>query len=110
VKGNFGHHGDHFVHRRRTAQLSDFSGRVTYKLAQTYIERDAIFKHRYKSFLRAGLISSNSFERHIEAADHETNSYLIGLHTDRKLISSLRIQVMGAAHPDSVSVSIFPEI
>jgi hypothetical protein len=95
---------------QRTAQLSNFSGRLTYKLAQTYVERDAIFKHRYKCFLRAGLISSNSFERHIEAADHETNSYLIGLYIDRKLISSLRIQVVGAAHPNSVSVGVFPEI
>jgi hypothetical protein len=104
------HNSSRALSDQRTARLSDFSGRVTCRLAQTYAERDAIFKHRYKCYLRAGLISSNSFERHMEAADSEKNSYLIGLYIDRKLISSLRIQVVDAVHPNSVSVDIFPEI
>jgi hypothetical protein len=64
---------------RRAAQLSHFSKRVTYRLATSHVERDAIFKLRYQSYLLTGLISQNSFERYIENADHAPNSYLIGL-------------------------------
>ena len=42
---------------RRSAELSNFTKRVTCKLASRYVERDAIFKLRYQSYLRAGLVS-----------------------------------------------------
>jgi hypothetical protein len=72
------------------AQLSDFSKRATCSLARSYVERDAIFKLRYRSYLRAGLISQNSFGRYIEPADHAADTYLIGLYVDHRLVSSLR--------------------
>ena len=78
---------------QRIAQLSDFSKRVTCRLARSYAERDAIFKLRYRSYLRAGLISQNSFGRYIEPADHVANAYLMGLYVDRRLVSSLRLQI-----------------
>jgi len=95
---------------QRIAQLSAFSERITYRLARTYLERDAIFKHRYSCFLRTGSISPNCFGRHIESVDHETNSYLLGLYVDRRLISSLRVQVGTAKHANFVSAGVFPKI
>jgi hypothetical protein len=59
----------------------------------SHVERDAIFKLRYQSYLLTGLISKNSFGRYIETADHATNSYLIGLYVGCKLVSSLRLQI-----------------
>src|SRR6478672_11246400 len=91
---------------QRTTQLSDFSKRVTCKLARSYVERDAIFKLRYRSYFRAGIISENFFERYIEAADHAGNSYLIGLHVDRKLVSSLRVQIGSATAPKLSSLEL----
>ena len=87
--------GDHpaALSIQRIAQLSHFSKRVTCRLARSYAERDAIFKLRYRSYLRAGLISENSFGRYIEPADHVANAYLMGLYVDRRLVSSLRLQI-----------------
>ena len=80
---------------QRTAQLVDFSNRVTSKIARNHLERNAIFKLRYRSYLRAGF-----FERHIEAADYMRHSYLIGLYVDHKLVSSLRVQIGSATTPN----------
>jgi hypothetical protein len=95
---------------RRTAQLSYFSRRVTYRLATSHDERDAIFKLRYQSYLLTGLISKNSFERYIETADHAANSYLIGLYVGCKLVSSLRLQIGSATTPNFSSLELFPHV
>ena len=62
---------------RSTVELSNFARRVTCTLASRYVERDAIFKLRYQAYLRAGLVSENSFGRHIEPADHAANAHLM---------------------------------
>ena len=93
---------------RRIGQLSDFSKRVTCRLARSYAERDAIFKLRYQACLRAGSISQNSFGRHIEPADHAANAYLMGLYVDRRLVSSLRLQVGSATTPNFSTLELFP--
>ena len=95
---------------QRTAQLLDFSNRVTCKVARSHLERNAIFKLRYRSYLRAGIISENFFERHIEAADHMRNSYLMGLYVDRKLVSSFRVQIGSATTPNFSPYELFPHV
>jgi hypothetical protein len=102
------HAGAWSIHR--TAQLLDFSNRVTCKIARSHLERNVIFKLRYRSYFRAGIISENLFERHIEAADHMRNSYLIGLYFDRKLVSSLRVQIGSATTPNFSSYELFPHV
>jgi hypothetical protein len=95
---------------RSNAQLSRFSKRVAARVARSYPERDAIFKLRYQSYLRAGLVSQNSFLRHIEPADHATNASLMGLYVDRRLISSLRLQISNASSPYFSSLELFPHV
>ena len=93
---------------QRIAELSNFAKRVTCILASRYVERNAIFKLRYQAYLRAGLVSKNSFERHIEPADHAANAYLMGLYIERRLVSSLRLQIGRAATPNFLSLELFP--
>ena len=93
-----------------TTRLVDFSNRVTCKIARNHLERNAIFKLRYRSYLRAGIISENFFERHIEAADHMRNSYLMGLYVDRKLVSSFRVQIGSATTPNFSLYELFPHV
>jgi hypothetical protein len=95
---------------QRIAQLSQFSKRVTCRLARSYGERDAIFRLRYQSYLRAGLISENSFGRYIEPADHVANAYLMGLYVDRRLVSSLRLQIATLTIPICSSLELFPHV
>ena len=93
---------------RRIVELSNFAKRVTCRLASSFIERDAIFKLRYQSYLRAELISQNSFGRYIEPADHAANAYLMGLYIERRLVSSLRLQIGSATTPNFSSLELFP--
>jgi hypothetical protein len=95
---------------RSSVQLSRFSKRVAARVAGSYPERDAIFKLRYQSYLRAGLVSQNSFLRYIEPADHATNASLMGLYVDRRLISSLRLQISNASSPHFSSLELFPHV
>jgi hypothetical protein len=92
-----------------TAQLSEFSTRVVCKLARSHAERDVIFKLRYRSYLRAGLITPNSFGRHIEPSDHAANAHLIGLYVGHRLVSSLRLQIGTATDPTFSSLALFPD-
>jgi hypothetical protein len=94
----------------RLAQLSHFSECVTGRVARSYAERDAIFKLRYQSYLRAALIPQNAFARYIEPGDHADNSYLMGLHVDRRLIGCLRLEVGRAPSPDVSSLELFPHV
>ena len=55
-------------------------------------------------------ISQNSFGRYIETADHATNSYLIGLYVDCKLVSSLRLQIGSTTTPNFSSLHLFPHV
>ena len=80
------------------------------RVARSYAERDAIFKLRYQSYLRAALIPQNAFGRYIEPGDHADNSYLMGLHVDRRLIGCLRLEVGQATAPDVPSLEIFPHV
>jgi hypothetical protein len=95
---------------RSTAQLSHFVKRVTTRVAKSYLDRDAIFKLRYQSYLHAGLVSQNSFLRHIEPADHATNASLMGLYVDRRLVSSFRFQIGNASTPYFSSLEHFPHV
>lgn len=94
----------------RAAQLYHFSKRVTCRLAVSHVERDAIFKLRYRSYLRAGLISQNSFGRYLEHADHAANTCLMGLYVERKLVSSLRLQMGSPITPSFSSLEHFPNV
>ena len=58
----------------------------------------------------AGLISENSFGRYIEPADHAANAYLMGLYVDRRLVSSLRLQIGCATTPNFSSLELFPHV
>ena len=94
----------------RAAQLFHFSKRVTCRLARSHAERDAIFKLRYESYLRAGLICQNSFGRYLERADHAANTYVMALYVDRKLVSSLRLQIGSPTTPSFSSLELFPNV
>src|SRR5262249_11932598 len=83
---------------------------VICRIAGSYVERDAIFKLRYQSSLRAGLIRRNSFGRYLERADHAANTYIIGLYFDHKLVSTLRLQIGSPLNPDFSSLELCPDV
>jgi hypothetical protein len=97
-------------HATLGAQLSHLAQHVTCKLAKSYVERDAIFKLRYQSYLRGGLISQNAFGRYIETCDHAPNAYLLGLHVNRQLVGSLRLQIGSRQNQHFSALELFPHV
>lgn len=91
----------------RVAQLI---GRIDCRLANTGEEREAIFRLRYRAYLRTNGISPNSTGTFSDAYDEVGNVYLFGLYIDDELASSIRIHVASKGRPDFPTGDVFPEI
>jgi N-acyl-L-homoserine lactone synthetase len=90
----------------RVAKLVD---RIEYRRADTGEEREAIFRLRYKAYIRDGTISANSSRTFSDPYDEKGNVYLFGLHIDGQLASSLRLHVGSMQHPEFPTLEVFPE-
>jgi hypothetical protein len=56
------------------------------------------------------MISPNLFGRHIEPADNAAYAHLVGLHVDRRLVSSLRLQVGNDSTACFSALELFPQV
>ncbi len=84
--------------------------RVDYQLAETEAEKDAIYRLRYRAYLREGAIAPNLDHKISDRFDDLPNSWIFGVHLDGELVSSLRISVASSEHPATPSVDVFPEL
>ena len=88
----------------RVAQLLD---RIDYRLADSDEQREAIFRLRYRAYLRDGGISPNPCETFSDPYDETGDVYLFGLYIDDELASSIRIHVASKDHPDFPGLEVF---
>lgn len=88
--------------------LSALSPHITCNRAKRYQEREAIFHLRYRSYLRAEVVSPNPFLQFTDDADHADNAYLLACHVNGKLASSLRLHVSSRKTPKFPSLELFP--
>lgn len=91
----------------RVARLLD---RIDCRLADSREEREAIFRLRYRAYLREEGIAANSSGMFSDAYDETGNVYLFGLYVDDELASSVRIHVASREHPAFPTGEVFPEI
>ena len=66
---------------------------VTYRVARTQAERDAIFALRYKGYLRDGGIGPNPVERFSDPWDDADNALLMGMYLGDRLASTVRFHM-----------------
>jgi hypothetical protein len=90
----------------RVSQLLD---RIDCKLADTSEQREAIFRLRYRAYMREGAISQNSFGTFSDPYDEKGNGYLFGLYVDGGLASSIRVHVASKEYPDFTSLEVFSD-
>lgn len=83
--------------------------RVTYKRAELDEDREAIFRLRYDAYLREGAIRPSFGRRLSDEYDDSDNAWIVGVHVDGRLVSSMRIHVATREYPDLVASKIFPE-
>ena len=103
------------VGSRRPKELSFYDhvaqhlARVDYRRADSGEVREAIYRLRYKAYLREGTISADSSGTFSDSYDETDNAYLCGLYLDGQLASSLRLHAASKEHPNFPSLEVFPE-
>ena len=90
----------------RVSQLLD---KVDCKLADTSEQREAIFRLRYRAYMREGTISPNSYGTFSDPYDEKGNGFLFGFYIDSELASSIRVHVASKEHPDFTSLQVFSD-
>ncbi|NEW87991.1 hypothetical protein DU475_12070 [Rhodopseudomonas sp. WA056] len=93
------------VAARRLALLD----KVEYRLAETDAEREAIYRLRYRAYLKEGAINSNSTGIVTDRYDDLPNSWIFGVFYEGALSSSLRITVGSPDYPACPSMDVFPD-
>ncbi len=80
---------------------------VDYRPAITDEERDAIFRLRYKCYLREGAIKPDFSERMSDRFDDMDNVWIFGVHVEGVLAGTLRIHVTSPDHPELPATPVF---
>jgi hypothetical protein len=93
-----------------THRLGELVSRIEFRRADTDEDREAIFRLRYRAYLREGAIAPNDSRRFADADDEADNAYIFGLYLDGELASSLRLHIGSKEHPDFPSLHVFPDI
>jgi hypothetical protein len=92
-------------------RLAELAARIEFKRADSDEEREAIFRLRYKAYLREGAIAPNAAARFADEDDKAENAYLMGLYIDGELATSLRLTVASRqGTSDCPSLHVFSDV
>ena len=67
---------------------------VDYRLAETPAEKEAVYRLRYRAYLREGAIVPSSEKRLSDAYDDAPNAWTFGVYLHGELYSSIRVSVL----------------
>ena len=84
--------------------------RIEYRLAETAEDRDAIYRLRYRAYLKEGAVSPNPQRIVTDRHDEAPNSWIFGIHFEGQVISSVRISIGSPQHPVIPSSDVFPDL
>jgi hypothetical protein len=89
---------------------TDLLSQIEYRLMETDVEKDAIYRLRYTAYLNEGAIDPSPAQRTTDRYDDLPNSWIFGVYYGGMLASSIRISVAMPGHPDTPSMAVFPEL
>src|SRR5579863_3726267 len=90
-------------------RLARLLGRTESRRADCAEAREAVFRLRYRAYLREGAIDPNPAGTFTDPYDQTGNVYIFGLHVDGELAGSLRMHIASAQHPEFPTGDVFPE-
>jgi hypothetical protein len=90
--------------------VSNLLDRVDYRLASTDADREAIFKLRYESYTREGVIPPSFARRLSDRYDDAENTWIFGVYIDGELVSSIRFTIADDSMTDLPAMSVFADI
>jgi hypothetical protein len=83
--------------------------RIDCRLADSYEEKEQVFRLRYEAYLREGAITPNGQQMLWDRFDEADNCWTFGLHIDNKIASSVRICISFPNDPLTPAVEAFPD-
>lgn len=92
------------------ARFGRILDQVDYRLVESESDREEIYRLRYNAYLREGAVLPNPQHRVTDRYDELPNSWIFGIYHDGELASSLRITMCSAAHPETPSMDVFPDL
>lgn len=98
---------DHMSLSQHRAALLE---RVEYRLAETAADREAIYRLRYRAYLKEGAVAAHPQRMVTDRFDDAPNSWIFGIWFDHQLVSSVRISVGSRQHPLIPSSDVFPDL
>lgn len=84
--------------------------RVEYRLVESPEDREAIYRLRYRAYLREGMVDPDPVGLVFDRYDQLPNSWIVALYFDGVLTSSLRITVASRDEPDCPSMDVFADL
>src|ERR1700730_18364485 len=93
-----------------TGRLLDPLDQVDYRLAQTPEEKEAIYRLRYRAYLREGAIQPSTEQRVVDQFEDAPNAWAFGVYFHGELYSSIRISVLTSEWRMSPSVELFGDV
>jgi N-acyl-L-homoserine lactone synthetase len=84
--------------------------KVDYRQAITDEEKDAVYRLRYRAYLREGAIPANYSQRLSDRFDDLDNAWTFGVFIDGRLCSSIRLNVSSASYPDLPATNVFADL
>jgi N-acyl-L-homoserine lactone synthetase len=89
---------------------ADLLSRVDYRAAETATDRAAVYQLRYRAYLKEGMVDPSPREMVSDRYDDLNNSWIIGVHIDGVLTSSLRITIGSSCGPGCPSMDVFSDL
>jgi N-acyl-L-homoserine lactone synthetase len=83
---------------------------VDYRLAETEAEHEAIYRLRYRAYLREGAVAPSPSEMTVDEYDGRPNAWNFAVHIDGELCSAFRVMVLNARWPQSPSGTMFADV
>jgi N-acyl-L-homoserine lactone synthetase len=94
------------VHERNPDTLEHVDDR----LVDAPEARDAIYRLRYRAYLREGAILPSESERVSDRYDDLPNTFVFSVHVQGELCSSIRVSVLTSQWRESPSAAMFPDL
>src|SRR3984893_4124575 len=83
---------------------------VDYRLAETPAEKEAIYRLRYRAYLREGAILPSESQQENDIYDDAPNAWIFGIYLHGELCSSIRVSVATSESRMSPSVELFGDL
>jgi N-acyl-L-homoserine lactone synthetase len=83
---------------------------VDYRLIESPEDKDAIYRLRYRAYLREGAVLPSESQRVTDRYDDLANNYTFGIYLRGELCSSIRISVLTSEHRGSPSSEMFSDM